>query len=40
MKSKLYPFFENKTGFILPTKIESIDIDDLEDLDMARKLIK
>ena len=38
-RAKNYPFFKNKTGYIIPSKIESIDIDDMEDLEIARKLL-
>lgn len=39
-KSEMYPFSLNKTGYLIPTKIESLDIDDMEDLQMARSLAK
>ena len=39
-KSKLYPFSPNKTGYLIPNKIESLDIDDMEDLQIARMLAK
>ena len=39
-KSKLYPFVHGKTGYIVTGKIESIDIDDLEDLEIVRALVK
>lgn len=38
--SKLYPFSHGRTGYLVTGKIESIDIDDLGDLEIARALIK
>ena len=37
-KSKKYPFAKDSSGYVFTDKIESIDIDDMEDLNIARKL--
>lgn len=38
-KSKKYPFARNRTGYIFTNKMESIDIDDVYDLKIARALM-
>lgn len=38
--SKFYPFIHGKTGYLITGKIESIDIDDEEDLEIARAVAK
>lgn len=37
--SKLYPFSHGRTGYLITSKIESIDIDDMEDLEIARAIV-
>lgn len=39
MTSKKYPFAENASGYIITDKKEAIDIDDLDDLAIARAII-
>lgn len=38
--SKFYPFSHHRTGYLVTGKIESIDIDDMEELEIARALFK
>lgn len=38
MKSEEYPFAHNKSGYVISSKVEALDIDDHEDLKLARKL--
>lgn len=38
--AKDYQFAQNKTGYLVTGKIESIDIDDLEDLEIAQAILK
>ena len=40
MKSKLYPFSQGRTGYLVSDKVESIDIDDAEDLEITRAIAK
>lgn len=40
MNSKGYPFAKNESGYIMTSKLESIDIDDPEDLIIAGKLMQ
>jgi len=40
MNSKIYPFTPNESGYIVTTKFETMDIDDQEDLTIARKLVR
>lgn len=40
LKSKHYPFSPGRTSFVITGKIESIDIDEPEDLEVARALNK
>lgn len=35
-----YPFAEGKTGFVITDKIEGIDIDDIDDLEIAKAILK
>ncbi|MEK7581025.1 MAG: acylneuraminate cytidylyltransferase family protein [Patescibacteria group bacterium] len=37
-KALRYPFAKNRSGYILTSKLESIDVDDMEDLNIARAL--
>lgn len=39
LKSEKYPFAPNKSGFVLTKKVEAIDIDDPEDLELARAIV-
>lgn len=40
MKSNRYPFAKGKSGYIITQKTEAIDIDDFEDLELARVISK
>ncbi len=40
LKSRLYPFSHGRTGFVITGKVESFDIDDLEDLEIAKAISK
>lgn len=39
-KSENYPFAYGRTGYLITGKIESIDIDDMDDLEIARAVAK
>lgn len=40
IKSKRYPFSQDRTGYLVCDKIESIDIDDVQDLEIAKAIGK
>lgn len=40
MNSRKYPFAENASGYILTDKIEAVDIDDPQDLEIAKAILR